>query len=326
MSLLRLGMGKGEIPFAIPRYTNGMLTRQTHGKLTWIDLASPTQQEVRSLIDEFGIEPLVAEELLLPTMRPRVEFYEQFVYLILRFPALQRANETLEQEVDFIIGKDFIITTRYDNVDPLHKFSKVFEVNSTLDKSLIGEHAGFVFYYMLKNMYVSVEHEVELLGSGLDDIEEKIFEGREKEMVAALSNVGRALLNLRQAIEPHRDILRSLEADGPTFFGKEFTPYLRALSNEYYRVHNRIGRQSESMRELRETNNSLVSTKQNEVMKTLTIMAFVTFPLSLIASVFGMNTDYLPVVGLPGDFWIVTGGMALGMVIMFGFFKYKKWL
>lgn len=307
-------------------YTGDMLTRQTHGKLTWIDLASPTQQEVRSLIDEFGIEPLVAEELLLPTLRPRVEFYEQFVYVILRFPALQRANETLEQEVDFVIGKEFIITTRYDIVDPLHKFSKVFEVNSVLDKSLLGEHAGFIFYYMLKNMYMSVEHEVELLGSNLDEIEAQIFEGREKEMVAALSSVGRALLNLRQTIEPHRDILRTLEADGPGFFGKDFVPYLRALSNEYYRVHNRIERQSESLKEMRETNNSLVNTKQNEIMKNLTLMAFVTFPLSLIASIFGMNTKYLPIVGKTGDFWIIFGGMAVGMALMFAFFKYKKWL
>jgi magnesium transporter len=61
-------------------------------------------------------------------------------------------------------------------------------------------------------------------------------------------------------------------------------------------------------------------------MKTLTIMAFVTFPLTLVSSIFGMNTHYLPIVGLPGDFWIVTGTMLALAICFFLYFKRKGWL
>lgn len=309
-------------------YTNAMLNRYTHGKLVWIDLEHPTQEEVRALIDEFSLPPLVAEELLLPTPKPRVETHENLIYLILHFPALRHTHieASQGQEIDFVVGHNFIITTRYDTVDPIHKFSKVFEVNSVLDKSALGEHAGFVLFYMLKKLYKSVEHELEFVQSALDDAEARIFEGQEKEMVGALSIIGRDLLNLRQSIEPHRDILKTLEGEGKVFFGEDFAPYLRAISNEYYRVHNHIMRNTESLKELRETNNSLVSTKQNEVMKVFTIMAFVTFPLMLVTSTFGMNTSYLPIVGHKYDFAIIMGMMASATILFYIFFKYKKWL
>jgi magnesium transporter len=303
-----------------------MLNRYTHNNLTWIDLESPTHDEVRSLMEEFDIDALVAEELLLPTFKPRVEVYTNFIYLILHFPALRHTHQRTEQEVDFIIGRNFIITTRYDTIDPIHKFSKVFEVNSVLDRSNIGEHAGFIFFYMLKKLYKSVEHENGYMRDALEEIESKIFAGQEKEMVAALSRSGRDLLNLRQSIEPHRDILRVIQADTLQFFGDDFAPYLRALMNEYYRVHNHIMRHTESLRELRETNNSLLTTKQNEAMKIVAILAFVTFPLSLVASIFGMNTNYLPIVGYKYDFWVIFGFMAFSMVMMFWYFKYKKWI
>lgn len=303
-----------------------MQQRYTHGDLTWIDLESPNKHEVRELASEFGINSFVAEELLLPTAKPRVERYDSMLYMILHFPALHHTHHSTEQEVDFIIGKNFIITTRYDMIDPLHKFSKVFEVNSMLDKSTIGEHAGFVLYFMLKKLYGSVDNEVEHIRTELNNIEEQIFEEHQKEMVAALSHSGRDLLNLRQAIEPHREILQELEQIGKGFFGEPFMQYLRGVTNEYYRVHNHIMRNTESLRELRETNNSLLTTKQNEVMKTFTIMAFVTFPLMLVTSTFGMNTDYLPIVGLPNDFLIIMGIMAGGTVAFYIFFKYKRWL
>jgi magnesium transporter len=70
----------------------------------------------------------------------------------------------------------------------------------------------------------------------------------------------------------------------------------------------------------------MLSTKQNEIMKIFTILAFVTLPLSLIAAVFGMNTTFIPIVGLPNDFWIIIGIMIITSLAMFAYFKYKKWI
>lgn len=304
-----------------------MLTKYTNKNVTWIDLESPTKEEVHKIMDEYSIHPTVAEELLMPTLKPRVDLHDNFIYLILHFPAFKHTHSQQQnQEVDFIIGKNFIITTRYDTIDPLHKFSKVFETNSILDKSNIGTHAGFVFFFMIKKLYKALEHELEYIDDALETIEEDIFEGREKEMVVSLSIVSRDLLNFKQAMRAHKEVLNSFDEVGIKFFGENFSYYIKSIIGEYYKINSIISSHNDSLGELRQTNDSLLSTKQNEVMKVLTIMAFVTFPLSLIASIFGMNTDFLPIVGFTNDFWIIMGIMVVFTISIFIVFKYKKWL
>ena len=121
-------------------------------------------------------------------------------------------------------------------------------------------------------------------------------------------------------------LLTSLSEAGRVFFGNDFSNHLNSILGEYFRIKNSMSVHNDTLYELRETNNSLLSTKQNEVMKVLTIMAFVTFPLSLIASIFGMNTKNIPIVGGAFDFWIVMGIMGFAAFMMFIFFKKRNWL
>lgn len=303
-----------------------MINRHTHGDIVWIDLESPTQDEVRTLVEEFSLDAFVAQELLFPSVKPRVEVHPRYIYVILHFPALKHTHKAREQEVDFIIGRNFLITGRYDTIDPLHKFGKVFEVNSVLDKSHMGDHAGFVFYYMLRKMYKSIEHEISYVQDALIGIENQLFKNMEREIVGSLSHAGRDLLILRQSVEPHRDILHTLEFEAARFFGDDFRPYLRGLSNAYFRVHNHIMRHTETLHELRATNDSMLTTKQGEIMKNLTIVSFVTFPLALLAAIFGMNTQHAPLLHRPDGFWIIITIMAALGLAMFAYFKRKKWL
>lgn len=306
----------------------GIRMRETyqHDGITWVDLESPTREEVAQVADEFGIAIDVAEELLLPSSKPRVDVFPEYVYAVMHFPALRHTHHSREQEMDFIIGKEFLVTTHYDTIDPLHKFSKVFEVNQLLERSMVGEHAGFLFFQLLKRLYKAVLHEVEYVRRDLISIEEHIFSGHEVRMVSAISHSARDLLNLRQTIEPHREILRTLEQEGPRFFGEEFAPTLRALSDEYYRVHNRIMRETDSLHELRETNNSLLSTKQNETLRIFTTLAFFTFPLALIVAWTDSHLSHNPFAEAPQGFWILTGMVVVTGLSMFLYFRHKKWL
>jgi len=85
-------------------------------------------------------------------------------------------------------------------------------------------------------------------------------------------------------------------------------------------------RYTDFLHELRETNNSLLSTKQNETMRVLTIMALLTFPLALFVAIFDINATSNPIIGLPYDFWIIVGAVVSVGIAMFAFFKHKKWL
>ena len=307
-------------------YNRGMRSRFVHNNIEWIDLEAPTRQEIADIVDAYNIHTIVAEELLLPSRKPRAELFPEYLYVILHFPALRNSRKAREQELDFVIGKNFIISVHYEAIDPLHKFAKVFEANSILDKSAVGNHAGFLFSQMLKHLYKSVEHEVELVRQHLHAIEGFTFSGKEVRMVSEISECARDLLNLRQTIEPHRDILQAIETEAPKFFGAEFAPYLRSLSNEYYRVHNHVMRNTESLHELRETNNSLLTTKQNEAMRVLTIMALLTFPLALLVAILTADTSFNPIRGRPYDFWIIVGSVVTGGLLMIWYFKHKKWL
>ncbi|OGZ05066.1 MAG: hypothetical protein A3C93_06205 [Candidatus Lloydbacteria bacterium RIFCSPHIGHO2_02_FULL_54_17] len=303
-----------------------MISRYKYRELTWVDVESPTSEEVRGLMEEFDIHPIVADELLGPSLRPKVDSYENFIYLILHFPAVHHSHRRKEQEVDFIIGKKFLITVRYELLDPLHKFSKVFEVNSILDKSDIGEHAGFLFFYMIRKIYSSLGHELSVIGEMLRDIEEKIFLGEEREMVEELSVIHRDVLEFHRALRMHRSVLQSLSLTCDTFFGSGFRHYTENIIGEYLKVEELLQDQKEMVGELRSTNDSLLSTKTNEIMKVLTVTAFTILPATLIGQIFGMSTDHLPLMSDPRGFWIVLGIMGVVALLTFLYFKSKKWL
>lgn len=303
-----------------------MILRNKYRDLTWIDVERPSHEEIRSLMEEFDIHPIVADELLTPSLRPKVDHYENFIYLILHFPSIRHSHTNSTQEVDFIIGKKFIITVRYELLDPLHKFSKVFEVNSILDKSDIGEHAGFLFFYMIRKIYSSLQHELSIIGDKLETVEGRIFGGEERAMVEKLSNIHRDLLAFHRSLKLHKPVLASLGIACEEFFGRDFRHYTDNIVGEYYKVEELLEDQREVLSDLRVTNDSLLTTKTNEIMKVLTITTFSILPATLLGSIFGMSAEGTPIKNGPNGFWIIVGMMLMMITLTFVFFRTRKWL
>lgn len=303
-----------------------MISRNKYRDLTWIDCERPSHDEIRALMEEFDIHPIVADELLTPSLRPKVDHYENFIYLILHFPAIRHSHSNATQEVDFIIGKKFIITVRYELLDPLHKFSKVFEVNSILDKSDIGEHAGYLFFYMIRKIYSSLQHELSIIAESLKDVEDRIFGGEERAMVETLSNIHRDLLAFHRALRLHKPVLTSLGIACEEFYGHDFRHYTDNIVGEYYKVEELLEDQREILGDLRVTNDSLLTTKTNEIMKVLTITTFSILPASLLGAVFGMSAEGTPIKNGPYGFWIIVSMMLLMILLTFLFFRTRKWL
>jgi magnesium transporter len=307
-----------------------MLTRYAQQNLTWVDLVAPTPEEVRSLMKEFELDPLIAEELLMPSFKPKVERRGDAIFVILHFPVLRMgasmgSAKRPEQEVDFIVGKHFLITTRYETIDPLHSFAKAFEVQSVLGRGA-ATHGGHLLAAMVRRLYEGLGAECDNVHRHLLDIEEHIFNGDERRMVIELSYTGRTIHDFRQSLLPHREMLESLEPVGSRFFGAEYAYYARELMGVYERVERSLDNLYGSLNELRATNDSLLNTKQNEIMKTLTVLAFLFLPLTFITGLFGMNTVSDPIIGGKGDFWILVGMMAALAICFFVYFKKKNWL
>ncbi|MDE1874706.1 MAG: hypothetical protein KGI79_01190 [Patescibacteria group bacterium] len=307
-----------------------MVNTYKYKSVTWVDLHCPTRDEVRQVMEKYDLNPAAAEELIMPTPRPKVERYADSVALVLHFPAWKHSQRNVDdaiQEIDFVLGKDYIITSRYDGSDPLQKFAKMFEVNSVLDKNgLVGEHAGYLFYYMMREIYHSLIDELQSVRDMLEEIEKKIFTGEEREMVFEISKASRELLAFKHAMALHGEVLNSFASAAKQLFGPEYGHHLEAMTSEYSKVEKTIQSLYELLHELRETNNSLLETKQSQSIMTLTAITFIIAILGIPIALFEINFKYAPILGMPDDFWVFSGGLAALGIGFAAVLAHKKWL
>ena len=231
-------------------------------------------------------------------------------------------------EVDFIIGKNFLITAHYQTIGSLIELGKIFEADTLLGGNNLSKNTGMLFFHIVRNLYELSMRQLDNLQIQIEEIEQEMFEkkGNQYNLVRKISHVRRDILDFARTMQPHKEVFSSFEFSGEKFFGSEFPHYVNNLVGEYYKVWNTMESNRNTIASLQVTNDSLLSNRTNDIMKVLTIMAFVTFPLMLITSMFGMNTIYLPIVGSKHDFWIIMGIMATSTIGMFTFFKHKRWL
>lgn len=300
-----------------------MITTRAFMGQTWTDLNSPTKEEVDSLVLTQNINPIVAKDLITPTPTQYAKDEGNMIYMVLHIPYFKRPHlAVVSQEVDFIISSNGVVTGRYDSIDALHYFTKQIEVKEILNR---GQNVH-LFFGIMNEIYKGMADELSHTEDWMREIEKNIFEGHEKEMVFAISNAGRNILNFRRIIEPHGNILEFLKEAGREKFGLKFESEVKTLIEEWRRIMKVVDNQSDLAVELRETNNSLLSTKQNEIMKTLAVLGSVLLPLSIIGQIFGMSIHNFPLIDHPYAFWIILGLMAIVAVTMLTYAKIKKWM
>ncbi len=307
-----------------------MTTTHSARGLVWIDMQSPTEDEVSGLIKRYGLHPLVGEELRNSPSLPKISIQKDYILVVLMLPVRIKKNGShsiVNREVDFVIGKNYLITAHPDGLEQLEYFARIFETNAILNKDSKIEHTGHLFYYMVKRLYAGMYEDLENLRDTLAHAEEQVFLGEERKMVQALSSISRELIDFREAIRIHRDIWEELTAfPGETLLPEDFRPYTRDIRDEFTRINELIHNSRELVGDLRETNDSLLNSKQNEIIKTLTLMAFMTFPLSLIAAIFALPSKNVPIIGGQYDWFVIIGIMAVVAGILLWQFKRNKWI
>lgn len=300
-----------------------MTTTRSFMNQVWVDLNSPTKEEIDSLVLTQNINPIIAKDLLTPTPSQHAQDEGQIIYTVLHIPTFKHPSSLCNsQEIDFIISGNGLITARYDSIDALHYFNKQIEVNEILSKN----ENSHLFFGMMKEIYKSMMDELAYLEDWVKEIEKNIFEGHEKTMVFAISSAGRNLLNFKRIIEPHGNIFEYLRETGGEKFGKKFEMDAKFLFEEWRRVMRIVNSQIDLVAELRETNNSMLSAKQNEIMKKLAVVGYILLPLTVITQLFSLSIRSFPFINNPNAFWIVLAIMAVVMLTTIVFAKIKKWL
>jgi magnesium transporter len=307
-----------------------MTTTHTYRGIVWIDLESPDENEISSLVKRYSLHPLVGEELKSSPSLAKIDIYKDYTLVVLTLPVRTRHNDSyivVDREVDFVIGKHFLITSRFEAIEQLEYFAKIFEANEILGKEEKIEHAGHIFYYMIKRLYAGMRNDLENIRDGIVSAENRIFKGDERHMVEHLSNLNRELIDFKQTARIHHDIWTSMsERSEKSIFGADFAPYIEDIKNDFNHIHELIVNARELLADLRETNDSLLNTRQNEIIKDLTLIAFIFYPLTFLASIFTIPGQSVPLVDKPYG-WVTI--ILLMIILSFGiwfWFKKKKWV
>ena len=308
-------------------YFYNMIHSVAHKNITWLDITNPKPKDIKYLQENFNFHELVLEELIPPGHRPKVEHHEGYIFLILYYPAFNRAKkETFPRELDIIVTENHIITSHYETIVPVKSLFDQLTKHTEVRDEYMSETTGHLLYDIIKAILENAMNKLENIEEEVDYIEEKIFSGKEKEMVFEISVAKRDIIDFRRIMAPQASIIDSLVSEGTIFFGEDLQPHFEDLRGTFGIVWNELQDHRETIDALAQTNESLLSTKTNEIIKVLAMFSVVFLPLTLIASIWGMNIEELPLVGGGRDFYMILGIMVFSAVAMVSYFKYKKWV
>lgn len=303
-----------------------MIERFPTGKLLWINFKNPTNEEIQEVMHEHEVPPALLSDFGMPVPKCTATGIGKMIKLTLDFPVVKRIELQQNFEVKFIISKNLLITAQYEEMEAIDRFKKQFEVIATLHKASKQATAAHLFFSLFEELYNACSTKLDYVESLLSDVEADIYKDNERQMVIDLSKISKKLIAFRHIIKAHDDVLTAAQPLFEKVFKQTYSAEFQSIRTLYFSLVRRTGTLFETLTELRETNFGLLSTKENEIIKTLTIMAFITYPLTLFSSMFGMNTQATPIIGGTHDFWIIVSIMFSITICFFIFFKFKRWM
>ena len=296
-----------------------------HG-LTWVQLDAPTGDEAAQLAERFGWHPLDLEDVLSKRQRPKVDEYPEYLFSVLHFPAYDKAIQRLNAaELDVFLGPDFLITLPNAELLPVTRLFARCEADDELRESLFSKGSGYLLYHVLDDLFDYCFPILDKIGHKLDSVEDEMFEGRAEEIVRDISNVKQEIISYRKIIKPERSTLRVLEGRVQRFLPQELDLYFDDIVDAAERIWDLLDNYKEVVEGLEQTNESVISHRQNDILRVLTVFSVVLLPLTLLTGIFGMNVKF-PGFETEEAWWAIVGGMFVVLVSLLGFFRYKRWL
>lgn len=305
-----------------------MRKKLEHNNLSWIDIHKPQQKDLDRLRQEFNLHPLIAKEFLPLLHRPRIDEYPNQLFIVLHFPVYNKEKKETElAEIDFILTPNALITSRQKEIPALELFFNECQVQDYYQKKCFVSPAELLLYlldWLIDSCLPMLDHITEKT----EQIEKQVFKGKEKEMLSEIAILKKDIIDFRRSIKPQRSILEILDKKLYRLYGKEIRPLSQEAIGSVIRVWNALENNKELINSIEQTNNSLLSYKLSDIMKFLTVVSFITFPLSVVVGFFGMNVfSKIPLVSQNQNAWIyILISMVLVTAVMVAYFKKKKWL
>jgi len=287
-------------------------------KAFWVDCEKITKEEAKQLQKRFSLHPVTVDDLLSKNSRVKIEEFPE--YLVCVFYGLSKDNTPVE--VDFIIGKDFLITNRAKSLGIIKPLSHDEEKL----KMLIKGGNDFLMYKILDEM---VDQCFEVLGKTAElteKLEEQVARNPTQQLLSQIFTVKSQLSKVKRLFLAQREKMGWLAKTPTSFLQKETIPYFRDVYDHSVQLSDTLEGYREDVVNAFEVYMSSMSNNMNQVMKVLSIIATITLPLTVISGIYGTNFLNLPGMEAYYGFWYMLLGMLLLSITMIFLFKRKNWL
>jgi magnesium transporter len=295
--------------------------------LRWLNIERPTAIDRAWLEERFEFHALDYEDVYSRNQRPKIDEYEDYLFIVLHFPRYDKQiGRLVAAEVDIFVGPDYLITLPNQPLQALEYLFERCRARAEVRHQLFSQGPGYLLYKIVDECVDASFPMLRKMGNKLERLEEDIFEqGSDVDAVRDLSNVKQEIINFRTIVRPQRAVFADLERTKHRYLAEDLEIYFDDINDASERVWQMLEGYKEKVEALQETAESLISHRVNDILRVLTAISVIVLPLTLVASIFGMNVK-VPGEGNIEGFIIVCAVMVAILVGMLALFRRRGWL
>lgn len=299
----------------------------------WIDIAGLGNMDMIARIGEsFGLHPLVIEDVFNTQQRPKIDFFDNYIFLTARSYTNdpQENRHFISQQISLILGKNLVITIREDSSNIFSAIKERLQVAQNIIRKKGADYLLHALIDMVVDRYFEV---VETIGDNIGELEDRLTNNPDAKIVKEIHTAKREIIFLRKSIWPLREVISGLQhhIDSDSLITRDTALYLKDIYDHTIQIMDTVETYRDFLASMLDVYLSSVSNKLNEVMKVLTIFASIFIPLTFISSLYGMNFNTstspfnMPELNWRYGYLFVWGIMVVVSIVMLIFFKRKKW-
>jgi len=327
MAIPRMRRGKkAAVPEVIREAGQLNIESVTWGELTWINIEAPTKQETDYLAENYPFHPLDLDDCLSRIQRPKIDKYDEYLFLVFHFPVFSpEARVTTPSQVSVFIGQNYLITLHKGDLKPLVKLFNQCQTDEEIKQEHFSQGSGYLLYRIVDRLVDYCFPILNKIGGNIEAVEDAIFSVKVRGTVRGISTLRRDVISFRRIIWPMRAVIGSLEPNIRRFSKMDMEVYFGDTVDHLDKIWDALDEYKEIIEGLNDTYDSLATNRTNEVMRMLTVIATILLPLTVIASVYGMNVP-LPFQESHYSFVIVFFVWAVVVAGMLYFFRRHHWI
>ena len=293
--------------------------------VTWLNIDGVHKPEIIEQVGtHFGLHPLVLEDIANTGQRPKMEDFDDYIYVVLkmlRFDA--KENETKAEQVSIILGRDFVISFQEREGDVFDTVRERLRNNKGRIRKMGADYLTYALIDAIVDHYFVI---LENLGETIEDIEDKLVTNPSRETLRTIHDLKREMIFLRKSVWPLREVISRLERSESALINKSTCVYLRDVYDHTIQVMDAMETFRDMLSGMLDIYLSSVSNRMNEVMKVLTVIATIFIPLTFLAGIYGMNFRYMPELEQAWSYPVVLTVMFIIAIMMVFYFRRKKWI